>query len=167
MQDRFLGRLVQGMEVLDKHEMRASVLLNADVCRYHKRIIEKGNRRNREWLGHGETNSHDMSAYGEGEEREVIARVRETITEATGKAPRGWLGPGLVETFDTLDHLAAEGFEYISDWACDDQPVPMRVKSGRMIVVPYGPPTCRLMGSETDGTGMPTSKNWEVEVEPV
>jgi hypothetical protein len=22
------------------------------------------------------------------------------------------------------------------------------------------------MGSETDGTGMPTSKNWEVEVEP-
>jgi formylmethanofuran dehydrogenase subunit D len=36
-----------------------------------------------------------------------------------------------------------------------------------MIFVPYGPPTCRLMGSHTDGTGMPTSKNWEVEVEPV
>jgi formylmethanofuran dehydrogenase subunit D len=36
-----------------------------------------------------------------------------------------------------------------------------------MIFVPYGPPTCRLMGTETDGTGMPTSKNWEVEVEPV
>src|SRR6476661_4702746 len=36
-----------------------------------------------------------------------------------------------------------------------------------MIFVPYGPPTCRLMGTETDGTGRPTSKNWEVEVEPV
>lgn len=36
-----------------------------------------------------------------------------------------------------------------------------------MIFVPYGPPTCRLMGSETDGTGMPTSKNWEVEVEVI
>ncbi len=35
-----------------------------------------------------------------------------------------------------------------------------------MIFVPYGPPTCRLMGSATDGTGMPTSKGWEVEVEP-
>jgi formylmethanofuran dehydrogenase subunit D len=33
-----------------------------------------------------------------------------------------------------------------------------------MIFVPYGPPTCRLMGVETDGTGMPTSKGWEVEV---
>ena len=36
-----------------------------------------------------------------------------------------------------------------------------------MIFVPYGPPTCRIMGQQTDGTGMPTSKGWEVEVEPV
>ena len=33
--------------------------------------------------------------------------------------------------------------------------------------VPYGPPTCQLMGGSTDGTGMPTSKGWEVEVEPI
>src|SRR5262245_44829017 len=36
-----------------------------------------------------------------------------------------------------------------------------------MIFVPYGPPTCRLMGQTTDGTGMPTSKGWEVEIEPM
>src|SRR5262249_526700 len=36
-----------------------------------------------------------------------------------------------------------------------------------MVFVPYGPPTCRLMGQTTDGTGMPTSKGWEVEVEPL
>jgi formylmethanofuran dehydrogenase subunit D len=36
-----------------------------------------------------------------------------------------------------------------------------------MLFVPYGPPTCQLMGGETDGTGMPTSKGWDVEVEPV
>jgi formylmethanofuran dehydrogenase subunit D len=36
-----------------------------------------------------------------------------------------------------------------------------------MIFVPYGPPTCHLMGQSTDGTGMPTSKGWEVEVEPL
>ncbi len=36
-----------------------------------------------------------------------------------------------------------------------------------MIFVPYGPPTCQLMGRYTDGTGMPTSKGWEVEVEPL
>src|SRR5262245_29450118 len=36
-----------------------------------------------------------------------------------------------------------------------------------MIFVPYGPPTCRVMGTYTDGTGMPTSKGWEVEVEAI
>jgi formylmethanofuran dehydrogenase subunit D len=36
-----------------------------------------------------------------------------------------------------------------------------------MIFVPYGPPTCRLMAGGTDGTGMPTSKGWDVEVEVV
>jgi formylmethanofuran dehydrogenase subunit D len=36
-----------------------------------------------------------------------------------------------------------------------------------MVFVAYGPPTCRLMGHGTDGTGMPTSKGWEIDVEPV
>jgi len=36
-----------------------------------------------------------------------------------------------------------------------------------MIFVPYGPPTCKLMAGDTDGTGMPTSKGWDVEVELV
>jgi allantoinase len=125
------------MEVFDKHGMRASVLLNADVCKYHPAIIEEGNKRKWEWLGHGETNSRDMSSYGENEEGKVIREIMETITNATGKAPKGWLGPGLIETFNTPDHLAAAGFEYVCDWACDDQPTPIRVKSGRMIVVPY------------------------------
>src|SRR5687767_4996843 len=33
-----------------------------------------------------------------------------------------------------------------------------------MIFIAYGPPTCKLMGGDTNGTGMPTSKGWEVEV---
>lgn len=36
-----------------------------------------------------------------------------------------------------------------------------------LLFVPYGPPTCKLMAGETDGTGMPTSKGWDVEVEVV
>lgn len=41
-----------------------------------------------------------------------------------------------------------------------------KIPSG-MIFIPYGPPTCKLMGGDTDGTGMPTSKGWEVEVVPL
>jgi len=125
------------MEVFDKHGLRASVLLNAEVCQHYPQIVEEGNKRHWEWLGHGETNSRDMSGYPDAEERDVIRGIKNTITQVSGRAPKGWLGPGLIETFNTPDHLAAEGFEYVCDWACDDQPVPMRVKSGRMIVVPY------------------------------
>jgi formylmethanofuran dehydrogenase subunit D len=49
-----------------------------------------------------------------------------------------------------------------ADFLCQEGKVPEG-----MLFVPYGPPTCHLMGQKTDGTGMPTSKGWEVEVEPI
>lgn len=36
-----------------------------------------------------------------------------------------------------------------------------------LLFVAYGPPTSQLMGSDTALTGMPLSKNLEVEVEPL
>jgi hypothetical protein len=35
------------MEVLDKHGIRATVLLNSDVCAHHAAIIEEGNKSER------------------------------------------------------------------------------------------------------------------------
>lgn len=125
------------MDVLDKYGIRASVMLNSDVCERYPAIIDEGKKRGWEWLGHGVTNNLRMSDYPLDEEHEIIRQVKATITAAAGTAPKGWLGPGLVETFHTPDHLAAEGFEYLCDWGSDDQPIPMRVRSGRMIAVPY------------------------------
>ncbi len=125
------------MEVLDKHGIRASAPLNSECCIHQGEIIDEGRRRDWEWLGHGITNNLPLTAYPATEERSVIQQVRDEIAAATGKAPRGWLGPALAETFDTPDHLADAGFDYLCDWGLDDQPVPMRVKTGRMIVMPY------------------------------
>jgi formylmethanofuran dehydrogenase subunit D len=36
-----------------------------------------------------------------------------------------------------------------------------------LVFVPYGPPTAPLMSGDTSGTGMPSQKNWEVDVEPL
>jgi len=125
------------MEVFDKYGIKASVLLNAEVCDRHPAIIEEGKKRNWEWLGHGLNNNQRLSSYPPEEEQQVIHQVREKITSAVGTPPKGWLGPGLAETFNTPDHLAAEGFEYLCDWGIDDQPIPMRVRSGRMVAIPY------------------------------
>ncbi len=125
-------------EVLDKNNLRASVLLNTDVCTYQPAIIKAGVERKWEWLGHGTTNNRFMLGYSEEQQRGVIEEIKQTITASTGKPPKGWLEPGLGETFSTPDHLAGAGFEYLCDWCIDDQPAPMRVKSGRMIALPYG-----------------------------
>ncbi|MEE8471598.1 MAG: polysaccharide deacetylase family protein [Dehalococcoidia bacterium] len=125
------------MEVLDKKGIRATVALNSEVCRHYPLIIEEGKRRGWEFMGHGLTNSRYLRDLPEDEEREIIRTVVRTMADATGGAPRGWLGPGLTETFNTPDILAEEGISYLCDWCCDDQPFAMKVRSGRLISVPY------------------------------
>jgi peptidoglycan/xylan/chitin deacetylase (PgdA/CDA1 family) len=67
----------------------------------------------------------------------MIGEVHAKVTSATGKAPRGWLGPALTETHNTLDLLAEAGFDYVGDWVNDEQPYAMQVKTGRMTSIPY------------------------------
>ena len=62
-----------------------------------------------------------------------------TIRDYLGRPPRGWLGPGLTETWDTLDILAEEGIEYVSDWVADDQPFEIKTTTKPLVMVPYTP----------------------------
>ena len=55
----------------------------------------------------------------------------------TGQRPRGWLGPALTETDNTLDILAEAGIEYVADWCNDELPYTMRTRNGPMVAMPY------------------------------
>ncbi len=121
-------------KVLDKHQVRATMSLNAPVCTTYPNIVEGGLSSGWEILAHG----YEQRAINlEKDEREVIRKTIKTIRDFTGKRPRGWMGPGLHETFDTPDILAEEGFEYVADWVNDDQPYPLKVKTGSLVAVPY------------------------------
>ncbi len=120
--------------VLDRHGIRASLSLNASVCNSYPVIVEESVKSGWEILGHGFI---QRALNLEEDERDVIRRSIQLIKETTGKAPRGWMGPGLAETFDTPDILAEEGIEYVCDWVNDDQPYPMKVKSGSLVAIPY------------------------------
>jgi allantoinase len=121
-------------QVLDRHGIRATVSLNASVCLSYPQIVEESMKSGWEMMGHGFI---QRAINTEPDEREVIRRTIRTIKECTGKAPRGWMGPGLAETFNTPDILAEEGFEYVCDWCNDDQPYVMKVKHGRLVSIPY------------------------------
>ena len=125
------------MEVMQKHGFKGTVALNSDVCRHYPRIIEEGKKLAWEWMGHGTTNSILLDRQTEDEERALIREVVETIAASTGARPRGWLSPALSETHRTLDLLAEAGIEYVGNWVNDEQPYPMRVKTGSMISMPY------------------------------
>jgi hypothetical protein len=47
------------------------------------------------------------------------------------------MGPGLTETLDTPDQLAAEGIRYIADWVIDDEPCTIRTRGGELVTLPY------------------------------
>jgi peptidoglycan/xylan/chitin deacetylase (PgdA/CDA1 family) len=125
------------MDVLEKHGIKGTVALNSDVCAKYPRIIEAGKTLDWEWMGHGTNNSTFVNKQPEDEERALIKQVVDTIAKATGKKPRGWLGPALTESHRTLDILAENGIDYVGDWVNDEQPYPMRVKSGQMYSLPY------------------------------
>ena len=125
------------MECLDRHGMKASVLLNSDLCKHYRAIIEEGKRRGWEFLGHGTSNSVLLGGKTEDEERQIIITALEVLEEAIGRPALGWLSPALQETFMTPDILAEAGIKYLCDWCCDDQPFPMHVRSGHLISLPY------------------------------
>ena len=125
------------MEVLDKHGVRASATINADICDHHPEIVQDAVKLGWEFLGHNKTNVQRLNAVPAEEEHALIRYCTNKLTEATGKRPIGWLGSGLTETWNTLDYLVEEGYKYVSDWVNDDQPYKMNVNGRQLVYMPY------------------------------
>jgi allantoinase len=124
-------------DTLDAAGIKATVALNSAVAEAHPKALQEMKKRGWEFMGHGITNSENLAGLNLEKERDLIQTVLKTIEHATGQRPRGWLGSGLAETYNTLDILAEEGVIYCGDWNNDDQPYPMKVKKGRMFSIPY------------------------------
>ncbi len=122
------------LEVLDGLKVRASLAINGTAIRSYEAISRAALERNWEFMGHGYT-QRNMQAVED--EREDIRKTTEEIRAFTGRAPRGWLGPGLTETWETPDILAEQGYGYVCDWVLDDQPVWLKTKTRPLVSVPY------------------------------
>ncbi|HTV28566.1 MAG TPA: polysaccharide deacetylase family protein [Xanthobacteraceae bacterium] len=121
------------IEVLAKHGVRGTVALNAEVGRFYPRIMEAVTKLQWELMGHGLTNSVLLTGMPKDKEAAVIAEAREIIGQ-WGQTMRGWLGPGLGETWHTLDLLREHGVQYVCDWVNDD--LPYRMNNG-LYSIPY------------------------------
>jgi len=125
------------IEALERHDIRATVALNSDVCTHYPQIVAATRALGWEHMGHGRTNSEWINQQSESDERALIREVLDTIEQGTGERPRGWLSPSLTESLNTPDLLAEEGVEYVADWANDEQPYFFKVRNNALLSMPY------------------------------
>lgn len=122
------------LEVLTSRKLRATLALNGTTCKEYAPACQAALDAGWEFMGHGfvQKPMHRVD-----DQAAAIRQTMDAIRDFTGKAPRGWESPGLTETAETIDLLAEAGIEYVADWVLDDQPVPIRTRSGSMVSVPY------------------------------
>ena len=125
------------MDLFDKYSLRGSISLSVGLIDHHPEIIEAVAARNWEFFSHGIYNtrfSYDMS---EAQERAVLADSIRSVEAATGQRIRGYLAPALTHTERTLDLIAEHGFWYSCDLFQDDQPQPLKTRTGKLVSLPY------------------------------
>ena len=121
-------------EALTTRKIPATTSVNANVCNSYPRVAQAMLDAGWEFMGHAVKQG---AMHIQPDQRAVIRESIQILEKFTGKKPKGWLGPGLTETFETLDLLKEEGIAYVSDWVNDDQPYEIRTKHGPLVSVPY------------------------------
>jgi len=121
-------------EAMEKYRVTPTLAINGSVCRSYPRVAQAAHEAGWEFMGHGyvQRPMHHVE-----DQKKAIEDTVAAIRECTGKAPRGWESPGLTETPETIDHLAAAGIEYVADWVLDDQPCRIEAGSGTLVSIPY------------------------------
>jgi allantoinase len=126
------------LELFDGLGLASSTLLNTALYDHCPELVAASVARGDELVGHGHTNSERQSDMDESTEAALLAQCRARMREESGQAPAGWLSPWISESRLTPDLLAEAGYGYTLDWCHDDQPTPMRTRSGRTLwSVPY------------------------------
>jgi allantoinase len=120
--------------VLDTLGITAALAINGAAIAAYRPIAQAALDRGWEFIGHGYSQKNMQKV---DDERADIAKTRHAIADFTGRPPRGWLGPGLTETWETPDLLVEQGFDYVCDWVLDDQPVTLKTRTRPIINVPY------------------------------
>jgi peptidoglycan/xylan/chitin deacetylase (PgdA/CDA1 family) len=114
--------------------IKPTVAINARVCVDYPRVAQACKDAGWEFMGH----SYEQGPiHREEDQPAMIRRSLDTIEKFTGRRPVGWLGPGLTQTLDTPENLAAAGVKYIGDWVYDDEPTRINTAKGPLVTLPY------------------------------
>jgi peptidoglycan/xylan/chitin deacetylase (PgdA/CDA1 family) len=112
----------------------ATVPINGRTCETYPQVVQACLDAGWELNAHG---YEQIPMHKLDDQRAAIFKAMDTIERFSGQRPRGWFGPGLTQTFDTLDYLSEAGVEYIGDWVLDDEPVTLKTTHRPVVALPY------------------------------
>ena len=125
------------LDVLERHGVRPTVALDAMTAANYPYLVRHCLDRGCEIIGHGISVSRMITGnMAEQEERDYIRESLDALTQATGEAPAGWMGPEYGESERTPRLLAEAGIRYLCDWANDEQPYPLKTPEGELYALP-------------------------------
>lgn len=124
-------------ELYDELKLPTSCVINSLVYDEYPEIFERIRKRGDDIIGHGRSNAERQTGMWEPDEKLMIDEVTNAIRKNEGAPPKGWIGPGVSETGVTLDLLKEVGYRYVLDWPCDDQPIWMDTRAGKILSIPY------------------------------
>jgi allantoinase len=122
------------LDIFDDAGVKPALAINGCAVETYRAISTAALERGWEFMGHGFT---QRSMQRVPDEAEDIRLTTEAITRFTGARPRGWLGPGLQETWTTPERLVDAGYDYVCDWVLDDVPLRLATRNGSIASVPY------------------------------
>jgi peptidoglycan/xylan/chitin deacetylase (PgdA/CDA1 family) len=126
------------LELFDQLGLPAAALINTALYDHCPDLVAACVARGDELVGHGHSNAERQGEWDEATERALLQCCRDRMQAESGQAPAGWLSPWISESRVTPDLLAETGYRYTLNWCHDDQPTPMRTRSGLpLLSVPY------------------------------
>ena len=126
------------LDLFDDLALPVGALVNTALFDHCPQLVQAFAERGDELIAHGHSNAERQGGWPEADERALLRHCRERMQEAHGRAPQGWLSPWISESPLTPDLLHETGYRYTLNWCHDDQPVPMRTRSGGTLwSVPY------------------------------
>ena len=126
------------LELFGSLGLPAAALINTALYDHCPELVAACVARGDELVGHGHSNAERQGVLEEGAERELLLQCRSRMQQQSGQAVAGWLSPWISESRHTPDLLTEAGYRYTLNWCHDDQPLPMRTRSGQSLwAVPY------------------------------
>ena len=132
-------------EIFHDFGMRTTLWTSGITAELHPEQLREFVADGHELGAHGYSQGQVIAWLSRANQESAIYRTADALEKVGGKRPTGWISPGAECSDDTVELLAAAGFDYHGDLQNDELPFFVHVGDRTLVEVPY-----RLVGNLND-----------------